>query len=101
LVWDADGSAPDPFIQVFVDGVSVGTTSARANTRFPTWTARFRGTVSNGSIVELDVWDEDIAAHDFAFTCALTIGESMLRARTFTCTAASGQIVRGAFTRYP
>jgi hypothetical protein len=97
LVWDADNSAPDPFVIVYVDSVNVGRTTTHDNTRFATWSpARFPATLSNGSTVQLDVYDEDVLVNDFAFNCVIHIDATVLRNRTFTCTG-SGQVLRGAF----
>jgi hypothetical protein len=100
--WDVGLVAPDPYVQVNVAGGSVGTTPVVADAFRATWPpAVFNATLSNGTVVRLDVYDEDVLSDDFAFMCSITINAAALRARTFTCTAGSSQVVTGAFVPVP
>ncbi len=93
---------PDPFIAVYADNVSIGTTASGGDTTSVSFSAaRFRATLSQNSTVRFDVWDEDaFGVHDFAFGCTVSITATVLSNRTFTCTAGTNQIVRGRFIPY-
>jgi len=57
--WDGDGSPPDPFIVVLVDGTAVLTTQTVQNSLTPTWTESAVININNNTRVVIQMWDED------------------------------------------
>lgn len=94
--WDDPGcGAPDPYVQLTVDGVVVATTPAAADLYEGFWDppAVFEITLLAGSGLRLDVYDEDLADDDGAFACVHDpITADRLRTRNLTCTGALGEI---------
>ncbi|MFK7990843.1 MAG: MopE-related protein [Sandaracinaceae bacterium] len=99
--WDADLSAPDPYVRVLVSGVALGVTPSVLNSLTPAWGTSFVASLSDGQIVRLEVFDADLLLDDAAFPCQITIDADALDARAFTCTAGPSQIVRGRFVPVP
>lgn len=81
--WDAGGGAPDLFL-----GDQNGTPiSTAVQDQFSaTFAGPFEVQLVAGNALRLDVWDEDVAADDFAFACqANPVTAALLRSRTFAC----------------
>lgn len=62
--WDPLGGDPDPYWTLFVDGVEVGRSPERSNTRDATWDERFRVTIRENTTVRFVVSDEDATFDD-------------------------------------
>lgn len=94
--WDDPGcGAPDPYVQLTVDGVVVGTTPAAADLYEGFWDPPtvLEVTLLAGSGLRLDVFDEDIAEDDGAFACVHDpITSDRLRTRSLTCTGTLGDL---------
>jgi hypothetical protein len=63
-IQDGDGSAPDPFVRVTVDGRRIGTTRVVQNSVQPEWNATFEAELLTGSILTLELVDEDVIIDD-------------------------------------
>jgi hypothetical protein len=94
--WDVGGGAPDPFAELTIEGVSQGVSSTINDTfaaqwpdPVPSWTV----TITAGSSVRVDAWDEDVTTHDWLGGCEIaSITAAALRDREFTCEATSSTI---------
>ncbi len=100
--WDAACGAPDPFVNVWVDGEFVGGTPTRQDTFRPEWDVNSDGelgrvTVLPGSIIDIEAGDEDISVNDPGLICELDMTAQFLRNRIIACaTADESFIVVGA-----
>jgi hypothetical protein len=84
--WDAHGGAPDPFVEISLNGVLVGTTSEKADTFTPTWSELVSEAIPAGSWIKLVVWDSDLAGDDLMFWCDLDpLTAAHLDNRAWTC----------------
>jgi hypothetical protein len=97
--WDADGSPPDPYVKILVNGVEAGRTAVMADTYTPAWGVTvITVSIPDGANVELDVEDSDAIVDDFAFNCVATpINASELRSRDAGCTGATGTLTANVF----
>ena len=95
LCWDDPGcGAPDPFVEVRVNGLLFGTSPAASNTYAATLNFGVAANITAGSSIRLDFYDEDIAAHDGAISCAVaSVDAASLRGRNISCTSALGNVV--------
>ena len=66
LPWDGDGSAPDPYLRLVLDGRVVWETPIQANTRDPKWNVTLPRNVqiSPRTKFRLELWDSDTASSD-------------------------------------
>jgi hypothetical protein len=63
LDWDVDPfgifDKPDPYFILWLDGVYVGDSGTANDTRTPSWNVAVDLTVPEGSVVDIDVYDDD------------------------------------------
>ena len=61
LPWDDDGTGPDPFVRVFVNGREIWTSPVIENSTHPTWNATLPANVvvSHNTPLRIEVWDHD------------------------------------------
>lgn len=92
--WDLGCGAPDPFVEIYLDGTLVGTTPTLNDTFNPSWdpipTADV--TVIGGSSVGLTAYDEDVSVNDTAFSCSTSLTAAVLRSRDVSCSTSTGEI---------
>ncbi len=66
LDWDVDPfgifDQPDPYFVLWLDGVYVWDSATDSDTRFPVWGAAADLTVPTGSVLDIDVYDDDGSA---------------------------------------
>ena len=93
--WDIAGGAPDPFAVLRVNDVVRGTSTAIDDTfdaqwfPAPAWTV----TLTAGSSVRVDAYDEDTTVHDWLGGCEIAaLTAANLRQREFACAATSADI---------
>lgn len=67
--WDAAGGLPDPFVDIILNGVSLGVTSTQEDTLTPTWNQQATAIIAGGSSFQLDVYDSDVTVNDYMFGC--------------------------------
>ena len=68
--WDVDGSAPDPFFTVSINGTLVVTSSKIDNVFSFTWNEASNPTVlAAGSTVTFDFYDSDVAVDELIASC--------------------------------
>ncbi len=63
LPWDDDGSGPDPFVKLFVDGRLVWKSEVKTDQTKPQWNVVLPNNVviGNESVLRLEMWDWDSA----------------------------------------
>jgi hypothetical protein len=99
--WDADSSAPDPFVIV-----NVGTTyqsAVRDNTYTPVWDVDLAPSVSTATLmggIAVEMEDEDIAIHDAIGSCTYYVSEAELVARAFEVECPPAQEQAGFIARF-
>jgi hypothetical protein len=93
--WDIAGGAPDPFAVLRVNNVIEGTSPVIDDTfdaqwfPAPAWTV----TLTAGSSVRVDAYDEDTTVHDWLGGCEVaSLTAANLRQREFACAAVSSDI---------
>jgi hypothetical protein len=64
--WDSDGSAPDPYVEVSVNGSLVCSTNYKSDTYYPYWgvTCNQTLTLSQSDTLLVVVWDDDFGLDD-------------------------------------
>ena len=92
--WDADGSAPDPFAKMYLDGVLVGTTPELEDTFTPTWSyAPAPIVIEAGSDLSLDLIDSDVLDDDVIFSgCDVALTSNVAAAGGAACTGPQGSL---------
>lgn len=87
--WDAACGAPDPFVNVYVDGDFVGGTPTRQDTYEAEWDESTaivgEATVNLGSSARVEVADEDLSANDIVLRCDFDLSADRLRERLVVC----------------
>ncbi len=63
--WDPDGTAPDGYVEISVDGFLTGTTSIVTNNFYPIWDSGVDVILTTSTLVEMDVWDDDGVGDDY------------------------------------
>ncbi|MCA9532216.1 MAG: hypothetical protein KC593_01005 [Myxococcales bacterium] len=94
--WDVGGGAPDPYAVVTLNSIPRGpstyipdTFNAQWADPVPSWTL----TLTTGSNLRIDAWDDDISDDDWMGACAFaSLTVANLRAREFACAATSADI---------
>lgn len=66
LAWDSDGSGPDPFLRLIIDGRQVWESPPQEDTTHPVWNITlprniFVSTMTN---FRIEIWDKDTASSD-------------------------------------
>ena len=72
--WDAFGGAPDPTVELYVDDSWIGTFGVASDTFDPYWDSGYSFAMTESSVVEFSIWDQDISEHDFI--CTVTLNSS-------------------------
>jgi hypothetical protein len=72
LPWDSDGTGPDPYIRLVIDGRVVWESPVQHDTLNPQWNVTLPRSVQipGGAKLRLELWDEDTASADPAGTFA-------------------------------
>lgn len=87
--WDPDGSAPDPYVQIIVDGQTIDTTPIEQDTFSASWPGPFQLPLAAGDTLQLHAFDSDLTVDDSIANCASPVDVAMLRDRGFACGAAN------------
>lgn len=95
MCWDGPGcGAPDPFVEVLVNGILIGTSPAASNTFNATLNYGVDANITAGSSIALNFYDQDIAAHDGAIGCVFdSVTAALLRNRNLGCSGMFGDVV--------
>jgi hypothetical protein len=66
LAWDSDGTGPDPFVRLIIDGRLVWESPVQRNTRHPEWNVTLPRNVyvPAQASFRLELWDDDAASSD-------------------------------------
>jgi hypothetical protein len=66
LPWDSDGTLPDPFVRLIIDGRTIWESPVQQNTRNPHWNVTLPRSVyvPSGANFRIELWDEDPAGSD-------------------------------------
>jgi len=66
LAWDSDGTPPDPFVRLRIDGRVVWESPVQKDTRHPVWNITLPRSiyVPPGANFRLELWDDDAASAD-------------------------------------
>ena len=105
--WDADGSGPDLFAEMTVDGSAPLRTATANNvsldadgqfTTFYSGTSREFNLVA-GSSIQAEVFDEDLTSNDGAIRCNWNATAAEARRRVLSCDSAFGGFVAWIFSR--
>lgn len=66
LAWDSDGTAPDPYLRLLIDGRVIWESPVQENTRNPHWNVTLPHNiyVPSGAKFRIELWDEDTASSD-------------------------------------
>lgn len=88
--WDAAGGLPDGYVRLTINGTPFTTPTVQDNLT-PAWSFSTPPTlVPGGSVLLIEVFDEDIAVDDGAWACqANPLQASALRARGVTCSGSA------------
>ncbi len=62
--WDAFGGAPDPYVSVVVNTVTVDTPTYANDTFTPAWNQTLLITLKTTDVLDVDVWDSDGVSDD-------------------------------------
>jgi len=94
MCWDAFCGAPDPFVQIRVNGGLLGTSPAVADSFRATLNYGVESNITAGSSIEIAVFDQDVSADDGAFTCRFaSVDSALLRGRDLSCSGALGELL--------
>jgi hypothetical protein len=65
--WDGFGGAPDPQVDVIVDGSVIGSTGTRQDVFTPSWSTgnTFTATFQSTSVLRISLYDEDVSDWEF------------------------------------
>ena len=90
--WDGDGSGPDPYVVVAVDGQTLLRTQERADTFAPAWNESVAFVLNRDTQVQLTLWDADfLIPGSVAATSNSIVREDELRQETVTAFATTGR----------
>jgi hypothetical protein len=66
LAWDSDGTPPDPFVRLVINGHVIWESPVQKNTRHPVWNATLPRNiyVPPQASFRIELWDEDTGAND-------------------------------------
>lgn len=97
--WDVGGGAPDIFVEALVGTTSLGT-SVTVNDAFSaSFDETFSPTLPKGVEFWLDVYDEDVAANDLAFSCGGAFTADLLRGHALMCDDGASMVTFDIFAR--
>lgn len=92
--WDPDGSAPDPFAVLSLDGRALGTTTVVHDSLLPVWRQTTAPTVvPAGGLLRVDVIDKDAVSDDGVLTCTWELTADLLHAGFARCAGEIGGVV--------
>ncbi len=98
--WDVGCNAPDPFVEVVVDGAIVGRSPTASDVYEAAVGYEAEASLLRASSIALNVYDEDLTAHDGAFSCSVeAVDATFLRGRVILCDGALGTIIATVFPR--
>jgi len=84
--WDVGGGAPDLYVVVLTDGVSVGMTGIVQDQFSATYPNTFQVTLASTTTLDVHAFDSDVTSDDDAYLCeAKPIKAAELRARALEC----------------
>ena len=90
--WDGDGSGPDPYVVVSVDGQTLLRTQERADTLAPAWNESITFVLGSNTQVQLTLLDADfLFPGSVAQTANSIVREEELRQETVTAFATTGR----------
>lgn len=69
VAWDGGGGAPDPFVNVHLNGQLILATSIDQDTFTPEFGESVDVVIPAGARLEFNAWDEDISEHDWILGC--------------------------------
>jgi hypothetical protein len=85
--WDALGGAPDPFVEVELNGTVILTTSVVADVFEASFSDQADATIPAGSTLTFTAYDEDVSVNDPMISCvADQLTADFLRNGILTCT---------------
>lgn len=92
--WDGDGSPPDPFVKVMLNGGLIATTPELEDTRTPSWDfATNPVVIQAGDSLSLAIFDGDVLSDDTIGTgCPITLDAAFVNAGGATCTGPQATI---------
>ncbi len=91
--WDVGCGAPDPFVEVVLNGTVIGETTTVQDTFTVTYNEVFEANIIAGSDLSLNVYDDDLTAPDFATGCgAEPLTAAHIRDATLACNGSTGNI---------
>jgi hypothetical protein len=66
LAWDSDGTGPDPYLRLFIDGRMIWESPVQENTRKPQWNVTLPRNINVPSRARfrIELWDDDTASSD-------------------------------------
>jgi hypothetical protein len=66
LPWDSDGTGPDPYVRLVIDGRKVWESPVQKDTRNPHWNVTLPRSVyvPSGADFRIELWDDDPASSD-------------------------------------
>ncbi|RMH42234.1 MAG: hypothetical protein D6689_08790 [Deltaproteobacteria bacterium] len=97
--WDAFGGAPDPFVEIQLNGSVLATTSEKQDTFSPAWNESVDANIPAGSSLVFRAWDSDVSSNDLMFTCTIDpLLAAYLDARAIDCPGGGGGRLRIHFS---
>lgn len=99
--WDPAGGAPDPYVQITLNGTDVAHTTYVDNTLTPTWNQSANMTIVGGSTFKIAAWDADLPYYPdvLMFACqSAPLTADQLRAGSLDCNGPSGSHFTFRFT---
>lgn len=93
--WDLDCSPPDTFVQVLVDDVVIGETTATTDVNEVTYDPpfSFSATLAGGSQIVAYTYDEDITGDEPGSGCMWDVTAELLRGRLLICDLTDGTVI--------
>jgi hypothetical protein len=84
--WDVGGGAPDPLVEIHVNGTKVAMTSTVQDSFSGNFAGPYAFELVGGANLEFIAYDEDVTANDLAYGCGATpITANLLRSRELMC----------------
>lgn len=93
--WDAFNGSPDPFVEIYANGVSLGRTATKQDTLSPVWNTTAQFTFSSASTLQFDAWDEDLTTNDYIESIGWSSASgvlSLVRAGGYFGTPTNGRV---------
>ena len=93
--WDAFSGLPDPFVEIFANGVSLGRTASMPDTLSPVWNTVAQFTFATNSSLQFQAWDEDVTTNDYIEGVGWSTPSgvlSLVRAGGYSGTSTNGRV---------